>query len=63
MQRNASQSNPQIALPDSSTVHIRRQHEAQYQRVYDQRKRQRRQAPGNCIPSNRTHPNRVSSDR
>ena len=53
MQRNASQSNPQIALPDSSTVHIRRQHEAQYQRVYDQRKRQRRQAPGNCIPSNR----------
>ena len=39
MQRNASQSNPQVALPDSSTVHIRRQREAQYQRVYDERKR------------------------
>jgi hypothetical protein len=39
MQRDASQSNPQVALPDSSTVHIRRQREARYQRVYDERKR------------------------
>jgi integrase len=39
MQSNASQSNPQVALPDSSTVHIRRQREAQYQRVQDERKR------------------------
>jgi integrase len=39
MQRKASQSNPQIALPDSSTVHTRRQREARYQRVYDERKR------------------------
>jgi integrase len=39
MQRKASQSNPQVAVPDSSTVHIRRQRQAQYQRVYDERKR------------------------
>ncbi|MEI6391408.1 MAG: integrase [Verrucomicrobiota bacterium] len=39
MQRNASQSNPQVALPDSSIVHIRGQREAHYQRVYDERKR------------------------
>ena len=39
MQCNASQSNPQVALPDSSTVQIRRQREAQYQKVHDERKR------------------------
>ena len=39
MQHNASQSNPQGASPDNSTVRIRRQRAGQYQRVHDERKR------------------------
>ena len=39
MRSKASQSNPQVAMPDSWTDHIRRQPKAQYQTVYDERKR------------------------
>ncbi len=39
MQTKASQSNPQIAPPDTSTVRIRHQRPAKYQRVHDERKR------------------------
>ena len=39
MQSDASRSNLQVAPPDNSTVRIRRQHDAQYQKVCDERKR------------------------